>query len=113
LEYEAIQTVIRVTPIIGLGFLFIMLRAKKRTIRIPLLFVVGWALVAFSTNLFWRYSLDHAQSQEVYAELASKDGAPRLFGTLFGWVYAMGYIALYELCYVIYKKVRGLLPPNE
>ncbi|MBQ4812482.1 hypothetical protein J8M20_14085 [Pseudoalteromonas luteoviolacea] len=64
--------------------------------------LLGWGVIAGSTLLFWWYSIEFAPTEEIRLNLAKKDGAPKVVGTLFGWVFAL-------IIYGFMEFIRGVL----
>jgi hypothetical protein len=65
--------------------------------------------------LFWSFSINYAPSQEVAIDLAQRDGAPRLFGTLFGWAFGLAILFIFEvarLSYISLSFFKGKLGKN-
>ena len=101
-QYEIIQNLIRLMPILLILCIFVLLIRHRWYWRLSIIAVSGWLIVASSTMLYWWYAIEYAPSQEIQFELAKKDGAPRLFGTLFGWAFALVYLAVLELIHGLY-----------
>lgn len=106
--YELIQNMIRLAPIIILLPTFLFLLRFKWYQRFGLMFVLGWAVFAGSTLLFWSYSINYAPTQEIMTDLAQRDGAPRVFGTLFGWAFGLILLFLFEATRLIYIGLNSL-----
>jgi hypothetical protein len=100
--YEIIQNIIRLSPIILLLPAFMFFLRFKWYQRLGFMFVLGWLVIAGSTLLFWGFSISYAPSQEIAIELALRDGAPRLFGTLFGWAFGLAILFIFEVTRLSY-----------
>ncbi|MDQ7049939.1 MAG: hypothetical protein Q9M92_10530 [Enterobacterales bacterium] len=107
--YEIIQNMIRLIPLAVLLPLFIYLLHLKWFARFGVMFVVGWLIVAISTLIFWKYSIDYAPNEEVLSRLTEKDGAPKLFGTLFGGVFGLMYFVVFEIVRVLYVIIQSAI----
>lgn len=107
--YEIIQNIIRLLPIILLLPTFIFLLRFKWYQRLAFMFLLGWAVIAGSTLLFWGYSINYAPSQEVATDLAQRDGAPKLFGTLFGWAFGLALLSVFEATRLIYIGLSSFI----
>ncbi|TLM72660.1 hypothetical protein ACONUD_07500 [Microbulbifer harenosus] len=105
-QYEFIQNMIRLIPVIMLLPSFLALLRFKWYLRLGAMFFLGWIVVAGSTLLFWEYSIMYAPNEEIKMDLAQRDGAPKVFGTLFGWVYGLIILFIFELTRLIYLGVR-------
>ncbi len=107
--YETVRYAIRLTPLITLlifWFYSLRFRALKRTI---LMFFFGWALVALSTYCFWQFSFYFAPTTTIQETVALKDGAPKVAGILFGWVFGLLIFSCFEgfrVVYVTFKNLR-------
>ena len=110
--YELIQNMIRLAPIVVLLVSFLYLLRFKWYQRLGVMFILGWVVIAVSTIAFWSYSINYAPTQEIMADLAKRDGAPRLFGTLFGWVFGLIFLFVFEairlICIAFYSLVHRL-----
>ena len=96
-HYELIKNVIRITPILLMVGSYIYFLKLKWYKRFAPMFLIGWCVIAVSTWVFWSYSFNYAPSHEIQAAVALKDGAPRLFGVMFGWAYGLVILLLLEL----------------
>ena len=106
--YELIQNAIRLFPIIILLPTFLYLLRFKWYQRLGAMFILGWVVIAVSTLAFWSYSINYAPTQEIMADLAERDGAPRVFGTLFGWAFGLIFLVLFEVVRSIYIAFNRL-----
>ncbi|QFT54453.1 hypothetical protein FIU95_07790 [Microbulbifer sp. THAF38] len=107
--YELIQNTIRVVPVVVLLPAFLYLLRLKWYQRFGVMFVLGWVVFAASTLLFWSYSINYAPTQETMTDLAQRDGAPRLFGTLFGWAFGLILLFIFEATRLIYIGFNPLI----
>jgi len=105
-QYEFIQNMIRLIPVIILLPSFLVILRFKWYLRLGMMFFLGWMVVAGATLLFWEYSITYAPSEEIKMDLAQRDGAPKVFGTLFGWAYGLIILFIFELNRLIYLGVR-------
>lgn len=108
--YEIIQNTIRLAPLVILLLAFIFLHRFKWYQRLGVMFFLGWAVIAASTLLFWSYSISYAPDQGTAMTLAQKDGAPRLFVTLFGWGFGLVFLLILEamrFAFTVLKLVAG------
>lgn len=106
--YELIQNSVRLAPIMILLPTFLYLLRFKWYKRFGVIFVLSWVVFATSTLLFWSYSIDYAPTQEIKVDLAQRDGAPRVFGTLFGWAYGLVLLFVFEAARLIYIGLNSL-----
>ena len=106
--YELIQNAIRVSPIIILLPTFLYLLRFKWYQRLGAMIILGWLVIAVSTLVFWSYSINYAPTQEIITDLAQRDGAPRVFGTLFGWVIGLIFLVVFEVIRLIYIAFNRL-----
>ena len=95
--YDLLQNVIRISPLLVLIILFVRLNGKKWYWRSFFVVVVGWGAFAISTNVYWWYSFNYAPNEYVRTYVALKDGAPRIFGTFFGWAIALVFLFVAEI----------------
>jgi len=117
-HYELLKTLIWTLPWTVMVLVFIFLARARWYKRVPVLFLVGWGIVALSTMLFWEYSFDFAPNEEIRTQVGMKDSAPRAFGTLFGWVYGLVILSLLELCNLLRRAAlrmiaRQSVPPGS
>jgi hypothetical protein len=106
--YELIQNMIRLAPIMILLPTFLYLLKFKWYQRFGVMFALGWVVFAASTLLFWTYSINYAPTQDLMVDLAQRDGAPRVFGTLFGWVFGLVLLFVFEATRLIYIGLNSL-----
>ena len=100
--YEFIQNLIRLSPIFIMLPSFIFLLRLQWYKRFGIMFLLGWLVFAASTLLFWSYSINNAPNEEIMIDLAQRDGASRVFGTLFGWAFGLVLLFIFELSRLFY-----------
>ncbi len=104
--YELIKNIIRVMPLLCLVVVYIYILKNRWYRRVGIMFFAGWFFVASSTCIFWWYCFNYAPNDEIREYVAQKDGAPRLFGTLFGWVFGLILLFILEFTNLLYKGIR-------
>ena len=108
-EYELIKSLIRLIPLISIfGMSCFMLRFKW-FYRLPIVFLAGWLIIIFTTQMFWDYSFDYAPTEEIMAEVGSKDGGARVGSIIIGWVYAIVIMLSFELVKLAYSRLKSSL----
>lgn len=107
--YEFIQNIIWLAPILILAATFTYLLRFKWYWRLVVIVLLGWVVVAGSTMLFWSYSFHYAPTDEIKMDLALRDGAPKVFATLFGWVYAFVLLVFFEAIRFICLGLRTVI----
>ena len=95
-EYEMMKTVLNLLPILSIFIVFIFVRNLKWHYRYFITVLLGWIIVAASVTLFWDYSFNYAPAQEIQHQVAMKDGAPVAFSHIFGWVYALILMLIFD-----------------
>ena len=95
-QYEIIKTILRLLPILSIYIVFIFVRNLKWQYRYSIVTIVGWVIVFISTKLIWDYSFHYAPTQEISHEVAMDDGAPIAFSSIFGWVYALILMLIFD-----------------
>ena len=112
-QYEFVQEAILYIPLAVLAVVFVKTLQIAWYFRAIIVIMVGWGVIAGAVNLYGEYSINFAPTEEVAMEHALNDGAPRVFGTFFGWMYGIVLYCVFEfirlLCVltnVIVNKVR-------
>lgn len=95
-QYETIKTALGWLPILSIFMVFIFARNLKWQYRYPITVILGWGIVFVSTVLIWDYSFNCAPTQEIAHEVAMSDGAPVAFSYVFGWVYALILMLIFD-----------------
>jgi len=95
--YDLLQNIIRISPFFIMAGLFVGLNGKEWYWRSFFVIAVGWLVFAVSVNVYWWYAFQYAPNEEVRSSVALKDGAPRVFGMLFGWVFSLAFLLVAEL----------------
>jgi len=95
-EYDIICNLLRIAPLVIIQALLLLLRRRAFYIRYPLVLLIGWLVIGASTVMYWDYAHEHAPTEELRMEIGRKDGAPRIFGVVFGWVFALFFMVISE-----------------
>jgi len=95
-QYETIKTALGWLPILSIFMVFIFVRNLKWQYRYLIAVLLGWAIVFISTKLILDYSFHYAPTQEIALDVAMSDGAPVAFSSIFGWVYALILMLIFD-----------------
>ena len=68
--------------------LTIACRRQRWWVRYSIVLGVGWVVLVLFTHLYWEFAIDYAPTEELQEDLMRRDGGPRLFAFLFGWLFA-------------------------
>ncbi len=66
----------------------------------------GWGLFLAISLVFWSYAIDNAPNQTIAMDLAERDGAPKTFALLFGWLYSLILLLILDGGHILIKVVR-------
>jgi hypothetical protein len=107
--YELIINTIRLAPILIMVLVALSLTKKRTAIRVPVIFIAGWIAIVTFTFGYWHYAIEFAPSAETRHELALKDGGAKTGSLMFGWVYSLIFVFLYEAARVSIRKAGSIL----
>ena len=97
--YDLVRGLLRIAPLVVTAAA-LALPINRRGVRYAVAFVATWAAVFVFMQFFWDYSIDRAPTWKQGAELARRDGAPRVGSLYFGWIHAFVAICLLEPLFV-------------
>jgi hypothetical protein len=113
-EYEAIKSIISLSPVAIIAVLRVLLIKLEWPLRLPVVFVVGWIAIFYSTQIFWDYSFDYAPTEEIKRYVASKDGGPRIGSLYFGWIYVVFIMLVMEAAiFMARKAIKWIYEHNK
>ncbi|WP_158643618.1 hypothetical protein [Ketobacter alkanivorans] len=108
-QYEFVQEAILCIPLAVLAVVFVKTLHISWYFRAIIMIMVGWGMIAGAVNLYWEYSINFAPTDEMAMEHALKDGAPRVFGTFFGWMYGIVLYCVFELIRLIWVLTKVIV----
>ena len=94
--YDIGRSAIQVAPFLLVPALMYAFRRAPKPVRLIAVVGLGWIGVFFLIRLYWSFSIDRAPTRQLAEDLATRDGAPIAFASVFGWLYVAVYMALIE-----------------
>lgn len=91
-----IQFVLQFGWLVSVPVMMLTVRTLRRRWRLPLEVLAAWALLIVFALSYWDFSVAYAPTEDMRADLASRDDGPRSGAVLFGWVWAAPYVLLLE-----------------
>ena len=107
--YELIISTIRLAPLLIMVLVALSLSKKRTAIRVPVIFIAGWIAIVTFTFGYWHYAIEFAPSVEMRHELTLKDGGAKTGSLMFGWVFSLIFVLVYEATRVCVRKIGSTL----
>jgi uncharacterized membrane protein len=91
-----------------IGILYYYARNLKWQIRYPVMILAGWMIFIVSVILLNDFAFHYAPTKELMEAAANGDGAANAFAIVFGWVYALVVLLVFEVGRKVVVYLRSL-----